>query len=325
MSILKKTVVSAPGKIHLMGEHAVVHGAPALLTAVNRRVVVTVSSADEFQVKTNIEEKLHKQAVRLLHESITIVCKRLHISDPDPVSISVRSGVPAGMHLGSSAAVAVASVGALLYFYKHIWNPELINKLAFDVEKVQHGTPSGGDNSICTYGGFVWFRKELEDLKTIWQLPYHVHGSLSPFYLVDTGQPEETTKDMIAIVRSFVDANEQNARACFFRNEEATKHIAAAIKKGDEKTLISAMKSGQKTLEEMGVVSDQVVDLIHAAESAGGAAKILGGGGKKGPVGYVLAYHHDKKKLEPAIEKHGYTLESVMLGEEGVRLETGKI
>ena len=318
-------IVSAPGKVHLMGEHAVVHGAPALLSAVNRRVIVSVTTSQSgLKIQSNIEHALKKQADKLIAESVRVVCERFHISPAPSVLISVNSGIPAGRHLGSSAAVSVATVGALLYFFKKIWNPELINTLAFEVEKIQHGTPSGGDNSACTYGGFIWFRKELDFLKTIWQLPYLVHKNLSPFYLIDTGQPEENTGEMVALVRKFMDELEDNGRLLLFQNEQATKDVATAVKYGNEALLIDAIKRGEKTLEGMGVVSPAILPLIQDIEKAGGAAKILGGGGKRGAVGYVLAYYRDKKKLHDIVKKHGYELESVVLAEEGVRLESGR-
>lgn len=311
-----KTVVSAPGKIHLMGEHAVVHGAPALLTAINRRLVVTIEPAEALRIATD-------ESTLLIREAIRVVGDRFKMPEPH-VAITITSGISAGRHLGSSAAVAVATVGALLYHLKKIWNPELINKLAYEVEKKQHGTPSGGDNSICTYGGFVWFRRELPDLTTIWQLPYAVSKKLAPFYLIDTGKPNESTGDMVTLVHQWVQKYPKKARETFFANEQATKNMAVALKQGDERTLIEAIMLGQRTLEEMGVVSKKVIPLIRSIEENGGAAKILGGGGKKGPVGYVLAYHPDKKTLEPTLNRSSYRPETVILGEEGIRLESGR-
>jgi mevalonate kinase len=312
-----KTIVSAPGKIHLMGEHAVVHGAPALLAAVNRRLVATVEDADSLKIETEADDMLVREAIRVVGE-------RLNIQDP-PVKVTICSAIPAGRHLGSSAAVSVATVGALLYHLKKIWNPTLINKLAYEVEKKQHGTPSGGDNSVCTFGGFVWFRKELEDLKTIWQLPYTIHPSLAPFHLVDTGSPTEHTGEMVGFVHAWVQENPIKAREAFFQNEQATKQITTSLKSGDESQVIAAIRSGSKTLEQMGVVSKQVMPVIRAIEESGGAAKILGGGGKTGPVGLLLAYHRDRKKLVAVANKFKYPLHDVELGEEGVRLESGRI
>ena len=313
-----KVIVSAPGKIHLMGEHAVVYGAPALLAAINRRLTVTVTPNDKgLLIQSDVEDRLIREAVRVVQE-------RFKLNGDVRATIRVSSAIPAGRHLGSSAAVSVATVGALLYFFKKIWNPELINKLAYEVEKKQHGTPSGGDNSICTYGGFVWFRKELDFLKTIWQLPFRIHSSLASFHLIDTGQPHENTGEMIAMVGKFLEKYKDHGRMLLDQNEQATKDVTVALKEGNERLLIDAIKRGEKTLEGLGVVSDKVLPLIQDIEKSGGAAKILGGGGKKEAVGFILAYHRDQKKLKEIASKHDKSMYNITLGEEGVRLESGR-
>lgn len=311
-----KIIVSAPGKIHLMGEHAVVYGKPALLAAINKRLYVEITEAKELEIETDDEKKLIEKAVEIVLARL----KMSHIS----AHIKVTSSIPSGRHAGSSAAVSVAAVGALLYFCKKIWNPNLINELAYEVEKFQHGTPSGGDNTVCTFGGFIWFRKELEFLKTIWQLPFKPSEKLAPFVLVDTGRPKENTGEMVGMVREFMDNYKDHGRMLLDQNEQATKDVTVAIKTGDEMLLIDAMRRGEKTLEGLGVVSDKVLQLIQKVEEAHGTAKILGGGGKKEAAGLVLVYLRDLTVLKQLIKKYNYPLSSVQLGEEGVRLESGK-
>ncbi|KKR48656.1 MAG: Hydroxymethylglutaryl-CoA synthase [Microgenomates group bacterium GW2011_GWC1_41_8] len=313
---MNKVVVSAPGKIHLMGEHAVVYGKPALIAAINKRLVATVSASEKFEIESPEEKKLIEKAVE-------VVCNRFKITDPK-IHIKITSTIPTGRHAGSSAAVSVATVGALLYFLKKIWNPNLINELAYEVEKFQHGTPSGGDNSACTFGGFIWFRKELEFLKTIWQLPFQPSKKLAPFHLIDTGRPNENTGEMVALVRTFFNEYKDKGRMLLDQNEQATKDVTIAIKEGNEELLTDAIRRGEKTLEGLGVVSTKVLPLLEDIEKSGGAAKILGGGGKNGPVGLVLAYHRDSTKLKKIASKHDKMIYNIILGEEGVRLETGK-
>jgi mevalonate kinase len=308
-------IVSAPGKIHLMGEHAVVYGKPAFIAAINRRLIAAVKEGKGVEIEA--EDK------KLVEKAVEIVCGRFKITDPN-IHIKITSAIPTGRHAGSSAAVSVATVGALLYFFKKIWNPNVINELAYEVEKFQHGTPSGGDNTTSTFGGFIWFRRELDFLKTVWQLPFQPSKDLAPFHLIDTGRPHENTGEMVALVRKFLDEYKDNGRLLLDQNEEATKDITVAIKRGDEKLLVDAIRRGEKTLEGLGVVSAQIMPFIQDIEKAGGAAKILGGGGKSGPVGLVLAYHKDKSVLIKIAEKYKYPIETVQLGEEGVRLESGK-
>lgn len=281
--------VSVPGKIHLMGEHAVVYGKPALLAAINRRLTVTVREG-----KNN--------AGGFVAEIIHIV--QTHFQTHKQFHITIDSDIPEGYHLGSSAAVSVGVVGAVSYFLKNVWNPELFNRLAYEAEKMKHGNPSGGDNTAVTFGGLIWYRKELEFLTSIWQLPFK--PKLNRFYLIDTGKPKESTGDMVAFV-----AKQKNLQGVFDENEKQTKRIAVAMKTDDEKTLVDAMRKGERTLERIGVVSKKAISLIRKIEKSGGAAKILGGGGRADGVGYLLCYGSDPAK--DAIP--------ITLGEEGVRLE----
>lgn len=299
-----------------MGEHAVVHGKPALLSAINLRLYATVEDNKKFSIKSN--------DTKLIEEAVKIVQEKLRLSEKPKVKISVTSQIPKGRHAGSSAAVSVAVVGALLYFLKHIWNPLLINELAYEVEKKQHGNPSGGDNTTVTFGGFIWYRRELEFLKSLWQLPFKPSSRLAPFTLIDTGRPKENTGEMIASVAKFIKNQPKKAQEILNLNERAVKEITVAIKTGDEKLLIKAIKNGQKTLEGLGVVSKTAASFIKEVEKLGWAAKVCGGGGKSGPVGFLLCYTNDKKAIEKLSKKYNYKVQSIIFGEEGVRLESGK-
>ncbi|MDO8451241.1 MAG: hypothetical protein Q7S76_00030, partial [bacterium] len=202
-----------------------------------------------------------------------------------------------------------------------IWNPVSINQLAYEVEKKKHGTPSGGDNAAATFGGLIWYRKELEFLRSIWQLPFRMNEKLKPFYLVDTGRPKESTGEMVEYVASSVKRQASRLEELFNQNELETKRVAAAIKEGNEGELISAIKTGERSLEGMGVVSKKVITFLRLLEEAGGAGKILGGGGRHDGVGFLLCYHADQTRLDGLVKKYGFTMKDVLLGQEGVRLE----
>lgn len=299
------TTVSVPGKVILMGEHAVVYGKPALIAAVNRRLRVTVSDSDRPELIAD-EGKDYIQHVQ------AIVLKHFGIRENHPVKIEVSSDIPAGYHLGSSAAVAAGVVGALSYHLRKVWNPTLINQRAYEAEKYIHQNASGVDPAAVVSGGLIWYRRELDFLRSIWQFPFGMPNALNNFCLVDTGRPVESTGEMVAFVNEKRKAKSETYEKLFTENEKQTKRVAVAIKEGNEGELIDAIRTGERTLEGMGVVSKKIIPLIRAIEKAGGAAKILGGGGRKGGVGFLLCYHHDPEKFGAV---------PVRLGEEGVRLE----
>lgn len=301
---MKRVVVSAPGKVILMGEHAVVYGKPALLASVNSRLTVTISKSPAFQIIA-AEGKDYIQHI--------IETNRLAFRIPsDPlVAIKIESAIPVGYHLGSSAALGAALIGALSFFFRNIWNPSQINQLAYESEKFIHGNASGVDPAAVISGGLIWYRKELDFLRSIWQLPFKPHSRLNRFFLIDTGRPKETTGEMIALVAKNMKRNPEKMQTHFDLNEQQVKRITVALKEGNEEELIDAIRIGERTLEGMGVVSSGVMSLIRNIERVGGAAKILGGGGKSDGAGYVLCYTSKPKQ--------NYL--PLVLGQEGIRLE----
>ena len=310
---MKQIIVSAPGKIHLMGEHAVVYGKPALLSAVNLRTTVSLTENKKFEIISEDPDEYVRYAVE--H-----VCKEFKKKIPS-VHLHVSSIIPSGFHLGSSASVAVVTIGVLYYYLTKKWNLEKINELAYEVEKNMHGNPSGGDNTTVTYGGFVRYQKKSETEKVFEKLFFVLPKKLDHFFLIDTGKPKENTGFMVGLVREKYEKNAKKYIDLFDINEKQVERILDALKIGDEKTLLDAIRIGEETLEEMGVVSEKVKPLIRDIEKAGGAAKILGGGGVSEGVGFLLCYHTNRKIVEHIISKYHYSMQPITLGQEGVRLE----
>lgn len=310
-------IVSAPGKIFLMGEHAVVYGKPALLASVNKRLYVTVEKSKK-NISINSQEP-----VDYVRHILEVVRQHYKQNTLSPFALTIKSQIPASYHLGSSAAVAVAVVAAVIYSLKKVWNPKIINQLAYEAEKEKHGTPSGADNTVVTYGGLIWYRKEFEYLRNIWQLPFKLPQKMNHFFLVDTGKPQETTAEMVAIVRDKYNTGKKGMEKIFNDNEYQVKQITDAVKNEDEDILVRSISEGEKTLEDMGVVSPKVTPFIRKIEDSGGAAKILGGGGEKKGVGYLLCYHRQVSRVRKICNHFGYKYEPIKLGEEGVRLESG--
>jgi len=306
--------VSVPGKIHLMGEHAVVYGKPALLTAINKRMKVSVEKAKYTEIITT-------EPPTYVAFALTKIQEHLKRDELPPMRISIDSDIPSGYHLGSSAATAVGVIGAVIYFLTHIWNLSEINALAYEVEKKQHGNPSGGDNTIVTYGGLLWFRKEMEFLKSMQQMDISIPSALNHFYLINTGKPNETTGEMVAYVKNQYTRFTTRYARLFDENEQQTKNITLSLKEKDERKCIESMRLGQQTLEKIGVVGKKVMPIIRAIEDSGGAAKILGGGGRCEGVGYLLCYHKDQDVVRSISNTYVYACEKISLGAEGVKLE----
>jgi mevalonate kinase len=304
-------VVSAPGKIHLLGEHTMVYGKPALLAAVNLRISISIASIKSETSKTEIQKIVEP-----------IIKKELKIKTLPQYRLTISSEIPVGAGLGSSAAVSSAYIAALLSFLKVKWDLNLINKLAYEAEKVFHGNPSGGDNSTVVFGGLIWFRKESPDLKLIEPVPFTIPNKLAKnFCLINTGKPQETTKQMVEIVAAKFKLQSVKFQKIFDDQERLVKELLSIIQNGDENHLIQTIRAGEKNLESLGVVSPFVKTIIRKIEQEGGAAKICGAGGRTKATGILLAYHPQKSIIEEIAKEQNLSYFSTSLGIEGVKYE----
>jgi mevalonate kinase len=222
--------------------------------------------------------------------------------------------------MGSSAALSVAVFGALMKFTMNIWNPVRINELAYEAEKLQHGNPSGGDNTVTALGGLLWYRKEFEFLKSIWSLPAASYR-IPQFIIINSGKPLESTGEMVAIVA----ANYKKKKVLFTRifdlQEEQTKNLLLSFRNGDLIATQKSLISGERNLEKMGAVGKMAMKIIAEIEKIGGAAKITGAGGLKKGSGLILCLHKDAKKILSVGKKYKLETFPVVLGGEGVKVE----
>ncbi len=301
--------VSAPCKVHLLGEWSVVWGKPALLTTVNLRITATISSA------------LHSESTELRKIIEPIVKKELKLKKIPPYKLEITSQIPMGAHLGSSAVVSATYIAALLTFLDVKWDLELVNRLAYEAEKVFHGNPSGADNSTVVYGGLVWYRKETEDLKIIEKLPFSIPSKLSKnFILINTGTPKMTTKQMIVKITAKFEKKPKLMSEFLTLQEKLTRELLSAIKNADEKEVIRIIREGEKNLESIGVCSPTVAKVIRQIEKMGGAAKICGAGATEGPTGVLLCYHPTPSIIQQIAKSYKLNYFKTKLGVGGVRL-----
>jgi len=321
---MRKIIASAPGKIHLSGEHSVVYGQPALLAAIDKRLFVSLEPRQDRKVGiVNNELKTKRKKNSLADFGIKKIYQLLNKQPKKGFDLEIKSQLPIGAGLGSSAALAVALTGAVFVLEKEKFDKGRINQIAYQIEKKQHGNPSGGDNTISTYGGLLRFQK-VKNKFNFKRL--EIKGVLQEFLLVDSGRPEETTGEMVGKISSKIKS--QNSKL-----QLKTKKLIRSMGKLTDKfihlfrrespvQLFELIKENEKFLEKLGVVSEKAKKIINLVEKRGGAAKICGAGGISEGSGMILAYHPEIERFEKELMKENLPFEEVGLEEKGVKIES---
>jgi len=203
-----------------------------------------------------------------------------------------------------------------------------VERLAREVERRQHGFPSGVDAAAVLHGGLVW----AEAAGSARGLAFSPFTARSPLLrrlaAYDTGRPPEATGAVVAAVRDRLDADPSWGRLLFDRIEEATRGLAVELSAEveDPDRVRELFAAGGRALEELGVVPEPVRALTRAVEAAGGAAKISGAGSLAGPgAGSLLAYHPEPERLDEVAELAPLARLRMALGAQGLRLSGPEI
>jgi len=275
------TTSSAPGKIILFGEHAVVYGRPALAVPVMQvQATATVSENSRGGIKVeapniNLSADLSELAPdHPLAAVINSVFSVLGISNPPACTVYLQSTIPVASGLGSGAAVSVAILRALSTFLGQPLPDEQVNALAFEAEKLYHGTPSGIDNTVVTYAKPVYFIKR-KPIKT-----FHVGA---PFMIMIGGTGiSAPTKESVGAVRKLWEADKPRWEKVFSRVGEIVWNARQAIERGDTAELGRLMDANHALLQKMTVSSLELDHLVEAARKSGALGAKLSGGGRGG-------------------------------------------
>jgi mevalonate kinase len=312
------TLASAPGKVILFGEHAVVSGIPALGSSVDLRARAIVEDLPGgLEIETNLPLKgftLDLLAGQLsskeaLHAAryVSAVLEELGAND---LRIKVESDIPPGAGLGSSAAIVVATLAALSEHLGLGLSRSEIASLAHRIEKkVQKGLGSPMDTSLATFGGYMQVSSRVQEI------------DLPPLALVvgHTGVSHDTRAE-IEKVQSLRSRHPDIIDPIFEAIGLIAERAVSMIKELKLAELGELMNINHGLLEALGVSTRELSELVYAARGAGGAlgAKLTGAGG--GGCIIALAGPQGATALEIALRQAGAQVFHARTGSEGVRL-----
>lgn len=200
------------------------------------------------------------------------------------LELRLQSAIPVGAGLGSSAAAAVgvvAAVRALAGGRAHpVDDVKAVEAAALEVERRQHGFPSGIDSGTVLRGGVLLVRRAGEELRfDDLPRPEWLSGAVD---ILDSGTPGQTTGAVVTAVRRRYDEEPERTAAVFDRIEAAVESFRAALQDGGSRDAASAIADGHRALVDLGVVPPAVARRIASVEAAGASAKISGAGALEG-------------------------------------------
>ena len=293
----------APGKIILFGEHAVVYGRPALAAPVTQvKAVAEVSDSARKGIwieapEINLNAELNSlPSDHPLAAAIHGLLFSLGI-DPFPsLCIHITSTIPVAAVLGSGAAVTVAMLRALSEHLGRRVTDEEVNTIAFEIEKLHHGTPSGIDNTVVTYARPVYFVKGQ---------PIETFKAGRPFTMIigDTGIPA-LTRESVGEVRKLWEADRPKWEGLFDKAGEIAKQARGKIENGEVPELGRLMDQNHALLQEMTVSSSELDKLVEAARKAGALGAKLSGGGRGGNM-IALVKQETEQPVAAALREAG--------------------
>jgi len=268
---------TAAGKVILLGEHAVVYGRHALALPIPDAVSARVTQSDADVVisipEWGVSQQIKPGDSSGIAAAVKLVLRKLDVAGSG-FQIDLSSKLPRAMGLGSSAAFAVAVVRAFHAELGLGMGDAEVNAIAFECEKLAHGTPSGIDNTIATYAQPMIFCNaeslQVENLTLLEPPPIVIACSSSP----------GLTVEQVAGVRARHDQHRARYEALFDEIDVLSQAGATALAKADYAELGMLMNICQGLLTSIQVSTVELEGMVQVARSAGASgAKLTGGGG----------------------------------------------
>lgn len=266
----------------MFGEHAVVYARPAIAVPVLQvHAVATIEPWLEPDVRIDAPDIARQYDLAdaapddPIASIVRLTCAHANV-EAKHFAVHVHSTIPVARGLGSGAAVSVAVARALLEFTQRAASAAEVSSLAYEVEKLYHGTPSGIDNTVIAFALPVYYVRGI---------PFETFRVGRPFRIAiaDTGIASPT-RIAVGDVRRAWQANRSRFEGLFDEIGAIASKARSAIASGDIQALGPLMNANQKLAEEMGVSSQGIETLVKAARDAGAIGAKLSGAGRGGNI-----------------------------------------
>ncbi|BBM84039.1 mevalonate kinase [Candidatus Uabimicrobium amorphum] len=316
------------GKIILFGEHSVVYGYPALATSLDVGVLCKIEPHNKYQLNVpclslvmNDNDSEHVLG-KVFNKILSYFPQK-----KQACRIDLFPEIPLGAGLGSSAATSVSIIRGLLKHHNLVWDNNQVNDVAFAAETIFHGTPSGIDNTIATFGGMCYLRNAQEfpaprqsigeiPLKklTISQLP--VLSKPLQLMIVNTKR-ERRTKDLVDKVREFRNKNQVECDKTMQKMGSFAAIALDAFEREDFSTIGHLFDENQCCLQKIGVSCSEIDFVCDEARRHGALGAKLTGAGGGGCV--IVLVEKQQPQLQEILEQRGFEVFYALCGKDCTR------
>jgi len=302
------------GKVILFGEHFVVHGVPGIVSAIDSTTDATVKKTGSQIVirderRTAIGYSQEKKLQQL--ESIDRMLKKMGIIQETALEIWIGGTLPGFSGLGASAASSVAIARAVAETFSMKLTDEQINNVAYEGEKAYAGTPSGIDNTAATFGGLLWFQRNItgnsNNIETL-----HIREPID--IIIGSTGIVANTKAMVEGVADRKRRYAEKYNAVFRRAEEIAFAGRKALLDFNLDKVGQLMNENHHLLQQIEVSHERLDHLVETAIGQGAFGAKLTGGGGGGCMTALTPGKTLQKKVAKAIEKEGYEVLSTRIG-----------
>lgn len=317
--------ISAPGKLMIMGEHAVVYGCPCIVTAVDWRMKVTVEVSDQsiFRLESpnvNISQ-YQKPITELGNGEIPKGAKFAEIAVRNFIdkykvasglTIKTQSDFSSNFGFGSSSAVTVGTIKALEKLFEIPLTQKELFDLSYKTVLDVQGVGSGFDVAAAIYGGTIYFQNKGEIIEQL--------NTEGLNLIVGYSGVKADTVAMINLVSEKLKNYKEGVENIFDNIGKLVNECKMAVIDKDWERLGTLMDYNQNYLEDLGVSTDKLNLMIDAAKGAGAyGAKLSGAGG--GDCMIAIVSSQTKEKVQEAIKNAGGKIIKTDINTQGVRIE----
>ncbi len=321
---MKIVTTSAPGKLVLVGEHAVVYGYPCLVTAVTSRIKLVIEEITTKEVIINAPQMNIMQYRKPLSQIgigdipkeirfVEIAIKNFAEKFPffSGIKVTTDSEFSSKIGFGSSSAVTVACTKALSDFFGCNLSQKDIFDLSYKTVLEIQKKGSGVDVAAAVFGGILFF-------VTSGKIVENVPNSSFDFIVAYSGEKIDTVSQLEKVKKE-ADKNPEKIQNIYKQIEEL---VIKAKKAFEEENMVffgECMNQNHVLLQELGVSNKKLDAMVAAAVTAGAYGAKLSGGG--GDCMIAICAKEKRSIIESAITHAGGEIIHVQPNAQGVELE----